>query len=65
MLLELPDVCFNDMQKNSLTRMIETLKRSHYTDIEIKDRRNGQTHHFEADWIKHLRIKDGQTEKAS
>jgi hypothetical protein len=57
MLFELNDDYINDLQRQSIIRLIERLKHAHYTDIVIKTRINADDKIFEADWLKHLRFK--------
>lgn len=46
----------NDLQWESLKKVIVLTKQAHYTNVLI--RINGRDEVFEADWIKHLVVKE-------
>ncbi len=55
MILEIPDEHLNASMRRWLTRLLERAKRAHYANITI--RINGKDETFEADWVKHLKVK--------
>lgn len=57
MTLELPDDQINELQRASIERLIEVLASAHYTDLVVESRINGENRRFQADWIKHLKIR--------
>ena len=54
MRMELPDESINNLQRMSLSTLKDTLKWAKSADIIV--RKDGQDYHFEADWLKHLKI---------
>lgn len=50
---ELTDENINDLQVESIRRLIERCKHAHYTNVYL--RINGKDELFEADWLKHIR----------
>ena len=57
MRLELPDDTINELQIRSIKRLVALTKRAHYTNIQV--RIDGAYRTFEADWLKHLKLPDG------
>lgn len=49
----LNDEKINDLQVESINRLIKRAKAAHFVDVRV--RINGQFEWFEADWIKHMR----------
>lgn len=49
----LTDENINELQVDSIRKLIERCKRAHFTDVHV--RINGKWEKFEADWIKHMK----------
>jgi hypothetical protein len=58
MLLQIPNRNINELQVASIKRLIETLKWAKSADIRV--RKDGQYHTFEADWLKHMKFLDSE-----
>lgn len=48
----IPKQSINDLQINSMRRVVKRAKHAHWTDVDVKI--NGKSERFQADWIKHL-----------
>lgn len=57
MLFEIDDQHINDLQRESIEKMLATLPWSSRADITI--RKDAQDHSFEADWLKHIKVVGG------
>lgn len=49
----LTDAHINDLQTDSINRLIERCKHAHYVNVHV--RINGKDEHFEADWLKYIK----------
>lgn len=56
MIIEIPDDKINEIVKESISRIIDTAKMSHWANIQF--RINGKDEFEEADWIKYMEIKE-------
>lgn len=54
MLIEINDESINDLQRESIQKLVKHAKGAHYINVYI--RKNGQDYHFEADWLWHSKV---------
>jgi hypothetical protein len=52
----------NEMQADTITRLIETLRDSYEIDIMVHKRKDGVDKYFQADWLKHARLEYDHTD---
>ncbi len=48
----------NEMQADTIRRMIEKIRNSHEIDILVHKRKDAVDTYFQADWLKHARIEE-------
>lgn len=53
MMWTLTDAKLNELQVDTINRLIQRCKGAHYVDVLV--RINGQDERFQADWLKHLK----------
>lgn len=54
MKLEIDEKHLNGLMRQGMAKLIERAGVAHFTDVKV--RVNGRDEHYQADWIKHLKI---------
>lgn len=58
MRLVIDDEQINELEVNTIRRLIDTLRNSHEIDVLVRKRKDGINKYFQADWLKHMRVED-------